>query len=138
MTRFNITLEDGVCLVLYAIQNMWGGEIFVPKIPSYRILDMAEAIGPKCRKEIVGIRPGEKIHEEMITETDSQNTIEFEKHYVIVPSYPTWDVASYSEAFMGSACPANFKYNSGANKEWLNVEQIRSLLCQHVDQTFVA
>src|SRR6266581_745323 len=103
MTRFNISLDDGVKLVLYALENMWGGEIFIPKIPSYRILDVADAIAPDCKKEVIGIRPGEKLHEEMITTTDAINTIEFEKYFVILPSIPLWDVNQFIESFGGKA-----------------------------------
>jgi len=136
MTRFNITLETGVNLVLFALENMWGGEIFIPKIPSYRIVDLAEAIAPECHKEFVGIRPGEKIHEEMITETDALNTIEFENYFVIFPSYPMWDVTLYRGAFNGSPCKPGFKYNSGTNTDFLTVAQIRDLLREHVDPDF--
>ncbi|GAM09655.1 UDP-N-acetylglucosamine 4,6-dehydratase [Geobacter sp. OR-1] len=136
MTRFSITLEEGVNLVYYAIENMWGGEIFVPKIPSYRILDLAEAIAPRCEKKVVGIRPGEKIHEEMITETDAINTIEFEKYFVILPSYPLWQVDDYVKAFNGQFCPHGFRYNSGENTEWLSVDEIRQLIVSHLDPEF--
>jgi UDP-N-acetylglucosamine 4,6-dehydratase (inverting) len=136
MTRFNITLQDGVELVLYALENMWGGEIFVPKIPSYRITDIADAIGPKCQKNIVGIRPGEKLHEEMITTTDSINTLEFEKYFVILPSIPLWNIDDFIEAFKGKRCTQGFNYNSGSNSEWLSVEQIRTLISEHVDPDF--
>ncbi|WP_423937094.1 UDP-N-acetylglucosamine 4,6-dehydratase (inverting) [Candidatus Deferrimicrobium sp.] len=136
MTRFNITLEEGVGLVLYALENMWGGETYVPKIPSYRIIDLAEAIAPGCRKEIVGIRPGEKLHEEMITLTDSIHTIEFEKYFVLLPSVSLWDTNEFMGTFRGSRCKEDFSYNSGANTDWLNVEQIRELVRSHVDPTF--
>lgn len=136
MTRFSITLEDGVNLVYYAIQHMWGGEIFVPKIPSYRITDLAEAIAPSCRMEHVGVRPGEKIHEEMITETDALNTVEFDNYFVILPSYPLWDQAKFMKTYNGRSCPPGFRYNSGENKEWLSVEQIRELVTLHVDPGF--
>lgn len=136
MTRFNITLEEGVALVLYALKNMWGGEIFVPKIPSYRILDVAEAIAPGCKKEIVGIRPGEKLHEEMITGTDALNTIEFEKYFVMLPSLPLWNVEEFKEAFNGRFCRCGFSYNSETNDEWLTVEQLRGLIKEHVDPEF--
>lgn len=136
MTRFNISLEDGVNLVLSAIEMMWGGEIFVPKIPSYKITDVAEAIGPNCRKEIVGIRPGEKLHEEMITETDGYNSLEFDRHFVILPSIPLFDVDEYDRVFGGRRCPEGFKYNSGTNTEWLSVEEIRQQIRDHVDPTF--
>jgi UDP-N-acetylglucosamine 4,6-dehydratase len=136
MTRFNITLEEGVGLVLYALENAWGGEIFVPKIPSYRITDLAEAIAPGCRKEIVGIRPGEKLHEEMITPTDALHTIEFEKYFVLLPSVPLWDIKEFMGSFHGSPCREDFSYVSGTNTDWLTVEQIRNLVRLHVDQTF--
>lgn len=137
MTRFNISLEDGVRMVLYALENAWGGEIFVPKIPSYRITDVAEAIGPDCRQEIVGVRPGEKLHEEMITETDSLNTIETERYYVITPSTPIWDVDEYMNAFNGQRVAEGFKYNSGTNTDWLTVSQLRDQIRQHVDPDFM-
>ncbi|MEK6744847.1 MAG: UDP-N-acetylglucosamine 4,6-dehydratase (inverting) [Nitrospirota bacterium] len=138
MTRFNISLEEGVDLVLYALENMWGGETFVPRIPSYRIVDVAAAVAPKARREIVGIRPGEKLHEEMITETDALNSLEFDRYYVILPSTPTWDVKKFREAFNGRPCPVGFRYNSGDNTEWLSVAQIRQLIRQHVDPAFTA
>jgi FlaA1/EpsC-like NDP-sugar epimerase len=130
MTRFNITLEDGVQLVMNALDVMWGGEIFVPKIPSYKILDVAKAVAPECQTTIVGIRPGEKLHEEMITETDSLNTVEFKDYFVILPSLPLWDVQKFTEAFGGKACEAGVSYNSGENNEWLSVDQLRELLLQ--------
>ncbi len=135
MTRFNISLGEGVNLVFYALTHMWGGEIFVPKIPSYRIDDLAEAIAPGCKRQVIGIRPGEKIHEEMITETDAIQTVEFDNHFVILPSMPLWDVDSFIEAFGGRRCPEGFKYSSGTNSEWLSVEQIRKLVAEHVDKT---
>ena len=129
MTRFNITLDEGVNMVLFALANMWGGEIFVPRIPSYRILDVAEAIAPGMEKRIVGIRPGEKIHEEMITETDAISTIEFEKHFVILPSFqPAWNIDEFRSHFKGSFCKEGFRYNSGENSEYLSVDQLRTLI----------
>ena len=136
MTRFNISLEEGIKMVVYALENAWGGEIFVPKIPSYRILDVAEAVDPSCKQEIVGIRPGEKLHEEMITETDSLNTIEFDQYYVITPSTPIWDPQKLMKAFNGKEVPLGFKYNSGTNTEWLSVNDIRNQIRQHVDPSF--
>lgn len=136
MTRFNITLEEGISLVLRALEIMWGGEIFVPKIPSYRIADVAEAIGPNCRQEIVGIRPGEKLHEEMVTETDALSTIEFDDYFVILPSLPLWDVEEFAQTYKGRPCPDGFSYNSGTNSEWLSVEQLRGLIHEHVDPGF--
>lgn len=137
MTRFNITLEDGVKLVLHALENMWGGEIFVPKIPSYKITDVARAIAPGCEQKIVGIRPGEKLHEEMITATDALCTVEFEKYFVILPSIPLWDVAKFTTAFNGKICEDGFSYNSGTNSQWLAIEEIRALVRSHVDSTFM-
>ncbi|MBT0653108.1 UDP-N-acetylglucosamine 4,6-dehydratase (inverting) [Geomobilimonas luticola] len=136
MTRFNITLEDGVKLVLYALENMWGGEIFVPKIPSYRINDVAEAIAPSSIKKIVGIRPGEKLHEEMITITDALCTVEFDKYFVILPSIQLWDVDKFVSTFNGKLCEDGFCYNSGTNSEWLSVDQIRELIKSHVEPDF--
>ncbi|BDA79208.1 UDP-N-acetylglucosamine 4,6-dehydratase (inverting) [Leptospira kobayashii] len=132
MTRFNITLSEGVDLVLFALENMWGGEVFVPKIPSYRILDVAEAIGPDCKKDIIGIRPGEKIHEEMITETDALNTLEFEKYFVILPSFqPTWSIDEFKKTFKGEFCKYGFRYNSGENSEWLSVPDLKKLISEN-------
>jgi UDP-N-acetylglucosamine 4,6-dehydratase/5-epimerase len=136
MTRFNITLEEGVNLVLFALENMQGGETFVPKIPSYRILDLAEALAPGSRREIIGIRPGEKLHEEMITETDSLNTIEFDRYFVIVPSMPLWDVEAYAKARGGRRCLFGYSYSSGSNSEWLSVEELRALVKRNVDLNF--
>lgn len=136
MTRFNITLEEGVNLVLYALGNMWGGEIFVPKIPSYKITDVAQAIAPKCEMKIVGIRPGEKLHEEMITMTDALSTVEFEKYFVILPSVQLWDVDKFASTYNGRLCEDGFCYNSGTNSEWLSIEQIRELIRVHVAPDF--
>jgi len=137
MTRFNITLEEGVELVLKTLNTMEGGEIFVPKIPSYRIMDVAQAIGPQCRKEVTGIRAGEKIHEEMITETDGLNTLEFDDHYVILPATKFNRIEQYSQKHGGRPRPDGFSYNSGTNTQWLTVEQLRDLIKEHVDPDFV-
>ncbi|MEO6054532.1 MAG: UDP-N-acetylglucosamine 4,6-dehydratase (inverting) [Chthoniobacterales bacterium] len=137
MTRFNITLQQGVELVMEALEQMRGGEIFVPKIPSYRITDVADAVAPKCRRENTGIRPGEKLHEEMITETDGLNTVEFDRHFVIQPNMPEWDPAEYIKTTGGKPCTYGFKYSSGDNTEWLSVDEIRRLIVEHVDPTFV-
>ena len=136
MTRFNISLEEGVDMVMNALETMWGGEIFVPKIPSYRITDVAQAIAPEAKTVNVGIRPGEKLHEEMVTATDAISTVEFDKYFVILPSMPLWDVDEFMCAFNGNRCPDGFSYNSGTNTDWLSVEQIRKLICEHVDPTF--
>ena len=133
MTRFNISLEDGVRLVLKALEVMWGGEIFVPKIPSYRIMDVAKAVDSGCRIEIVGIRPGEKLHEEMITATDALNTIEFKDYYVILPSMQLWNTERWKAQCEGRPCPEGFAYNSGTNTEWLSVEQLQELIYTHLN-----
>lgn len=138
MTRFNITLEEGVKMVLHAIENAWGGELFVPKIPSYKILDVATAIAPNCKNELVGIRPGEKLHEEMITETDSLCTYDCGKYYVIAPAVPIWDMEKWIKTFDAKKVPEGFKYNSGTNDEWLSVETIRDLIRKHIDPSFTA
>lgn len=135
MTRFNITLEDGVKLVLFALDTMLGGEIFVPKIPSYRITDLAEAIAPGCKCEIVGIRPGEKLHEEMITENDAMTTLEFDKYFIMLPSIRKTDRLAAVE-HSGVPCSPGFRYNSGENTDWLSVEQLRALIQKHVDPSF--
>jgi len=136
MTRFNISLEEGVDLVLHAMENAWGGEIFVPKIPSYRIMDVATAIGPECEHKIIGVRPGEKIHEEMITESDSFNTIDMGKYYVILPQKTEWDREKYMKMHNAKPVEVGFKYNSGTNEEWLSVEQIRKIVKEQVDPNF--
>ncbi|MGF1637081.1 MAG: UDP-N-acetylglucosamine 4,6-dehydratase (inverting) [Cyclobacteriaceae bacterium] len=136
MTRFNISLDEGVAMVFHALEKAWGGEIFVPKIPSYRILDLAEAVAPTCKTELVGIRPGEKLHEEMITETDALNTVEIDKYYVILPSIPIWDVEAFKKTFNASYVDEGFSYNSGDNEQFLSVEEIRQQILQHVDPEF--
>lgn len=137
MTRFNISLEDAVHLVFYALENAWGGEIFVPKIPSYRILDVAKAIGPNCKVDIIGIRPGEKLHEEMVTVTDAHNTLELEKYYVICPRLNFgWNREDFVQTFNAKTVPADFSYNSGENDDWLDVEAIRAQIKRHVDSNF--
>jgi len=140
MTRFNITLEQGVELVFHALENALGGEIFVPKIPSYRVTDVAAAIGPDCEHPVVGIRPGEKIHEEMVTEADAPNTIETESNYVILPSLFGRSFAEvqrhYCDHHRGRPLTEGFRYCSGTNHDWLDVEQLRELIRQHVDPGF--
>ncbi|EJL6289645.1 UDP-N-acetylglucosamine 4,6-dehydratase (inverting) [Vibrio cholerae] len=137
MTRFNISLQDGVNMVMYALGNHLGGEIFVPKIPSYKILDIAKAIAPECEIKIVGIRPGEKLHEEMITDTDSLNTIDLGKYYAILPSVSfTYTEAEYLKHHKAEKVPFGFKYNSGTNTQWESVESLRELIKEHVDPNF--
>lgn len=136
MTRFNISLEDGCEMVFFAIANAWGGEIFVPKIPSYKIIDVAEAIGPNCKQEIIGIRPGEKLHEEMITVSDSFNTLDLGKYYAILPQKPVFNVDDYINEFKAIKVPQGFSYNSGDNTEWETIEGLRDLVKIHVDPNF--
>lgn len=140
MTRFNISLDGGVDLVLHALEHSLGGEIYIPKIPSYRITELAEAVAPACTQTIVGIRPGEKLHEEMITTSDAPNTIETDKNYVIVPMLYQESrddlMARYAAHHRGKPVPSDFSYNSGENSEWLSAEQIRELIREHVDPDF--
>ena len=137
MTRFNISLSEGVAMVLWAIENALGGEVFVPKIPSYRITDVAEAIGPSCEKLITGIRPGEKIHEEMITASDSVTTIDLGAYYAILPSDGLVQLRYQEADNCSSTVPLGFAYNSGSNPEFLSVGQLRELIREHVDSTFL-
>ena len=120
MTRFNISLEDGVEMVIWAIENALGGEIFVPKIPSYRIETVAQAISPSAKLDYLGVRPGDKLHEEMITESDSYNTIEFNRYYAILSSDAKKE--KYLGHFNASEVPQGFKYNSGTNRSgWMRM-----------------
>ena len=132
MTRFNITLAEGVDMVLWAIENALGGEILVPKIPSYRILDVAEAIAPECPHDVIGVRPGEKIHEEMITESDSFNTVDLGRYYAILPSADEAFRAKYLVSPEVKQVLPGFSYNSGANSDFLTVAQLRELIGRHV------
>ncbi|MEO8414434.1 MAG: UDP-N-acetylglucosamine 4,6-dehydratase (inverting) [Ginsengibacter sp.] len=128
MTRFNISLKAGVDMVLYTLENAWGGELFVPKIPSYNILDVAKAIGPDCEHSITGIRPGEKIHEEMITASDSFSTYDLGKYYAILPQVPVWDMKKFIDHFNAVKVPEGFSYGSGTNSEWLSIEELQRLI----------
>jgi UDP-N-acetylglucosamine 4,6-dehydratase len=136
MTRFNISLQGGVDMVMHALEHAWGGELFVPKIPSYRITEVAEAIGPECEKPIVGIRPGEKVHEEMITASDSFYTYDLGKYYTILPVTHQWKLDEYIKTFQAKKVELGFSYNSGDNKEWETVESLRELIKRHVDSSF--
>ena len=137
MTRFNISLIDGVNMVMYALENHLGGEIFIPKIPSYKILDVAEAVAPKCQIYNVGIRPGEKLHEEMITDTDSLNTIDMGKYYAILPAV---SFATSEEEFIlhhnAKKVQVGFRYNSGTNDDWETVDTIREKIKKHINQDY--
>lgn len=138
MSRFNISLEQGVDLVFYALDKSFGGEIFVPKLPSYNIMELAKALAPKAKTEIVGIRPGEKIHEDMITTSDALNTIEYKTHFVIYPTVDFWNKKSEEMVKSGEAkrVPEAFGYNSGSNSEWLDADQIRKLMKEYIDPNF--
>jgi UDP-N-acetylglucosamine 4,6-dehydratase (inverting) len=143
MTRFNISLQEGVDMVLWALENAQGGEIFVPKIPSYRITDVATAIGPDCKQELVGIRPGEKVHEEMITSSDSPNTVDLGHYYAILPAAggpqsSGLSLDQYCKTSGATPLPQGFSYNSGDNPVFLSVAEIRALIREHVDAGFVA
>lgn len=136
MTRFNISLADGVNMVLHALEHAWGGELFVPKIPSYRITDLAKAIGPQCEHPVIGIRPGEKIHEEMITSSDSFTTYDLGRYYVILPQVPNWKLSEYRTAFGAEPVEEGFNYTSGGNPEFLSIEELRSLIDQHTNPIY--
>jgi UDP-N-acetylglucosamine 4,6-dehydratase len=136
MTRFNIPLEEGVEMVFWALEHALGGEILVPKIPSYRISDVAEAIGPSCKQEIVGIRPGEKLHEEMITSSDSPHTIDLGDYFAILGSGAVNKLPSYLKALKANPVMPGFAYESGSNPDFLTVEQIRSLIKTHLNPEF--
>jgi UDP-N-acetylglucosamine 4,6-dehydratase (inverting) len=136
MTRFNISLQEGADLVIHAMEHAWGGEIFVPKIPSYKITEVAKAIGPECKIDVIGIRPGEKIHEEMITESDSFTTYDLGKYYAILPQVPSFNMPEYIKNFNAKKVTEGFKYNSGQNTEWVDAEALRKLIKVHVDPNF--
>ncbi|WP_294079535.1 UDP-N-acetylglucosamine 4,6-dehydratase (inverting) [Proteiniphilum sp. UBA5384] len=138
MTRFNIPIEGGIDMILFALENAWGGEIFIPKIPSYKIMELAEAVAPNCQTKVVGIRPGEKIHEEMITASDSFHTYDLGTYYTILPQIPTWNVDDYIKHFNAKPVPVGFSYNSGENEEWETVDTIREKIKQYLDPNFVA
>jgi UDP-N-acetylglucosamine 4,6-dehydratase len=142
MTRFNISLEGGVDLVMFALEKAIGGEIYVSKLSSYLLPDVATAIAPGCEQRIVGIRPGEKLHEEMITSSDSFNTIELDNHYIICPTNLNYQgitkqsYLTHYEAENACEVPVGFSYNSGDNTEWLTVEDIRDIVREHIDPNF--
>lgn len=136
MTRFNISLQDGCEMVFYAIDQAWGGEIFVPKIPSYKIVDVATAIAPNCTQEEVGIRPGEKLHEEMITVSDSFTTYDLGKYYSILPQTPNFNLDNYIKHFNAKSVEQGFSYNSGENDQWETIDGLRELIKIYVDPTF--
>jgi len=132
MTRFWITLEQGVGFVLKCLERMEGGEIFVPKIPSMRIVDLAKGIAPDCRLEIVGIRPGEKLHEVMVPEDDARNTLEYDDYFAILPPYHEWDSNAYKDRLGGRPCPDGFKYSSDTNTWWLTADELQQIIGQRI------
>lgn len=136
MTRFNISLDGGVDLVMWALNNAEGGEILVPKIPSYRVTDVATAIAPSAEQQIIGIRPGEKIHEEMITASDSPNTVDMGEYYAILPPGDADVVDRYCRDRGATRVPPGFCYESGTNEHFLTVEEIRKLIREHIDPAF--
>ena len=137
MTRFNISLQSGVDLVMHALKHHLGGEIFIPKIPSYKILDVVEAIAPGCKTEVIGIRPGEKLHEEMITDTDSLNTIDLGRYYAILPSVSfNYSEEQYIQHHNAEKVPFGFRYNSGTNNEWETSDTLRQAIIDHVNPNF--
>lgn len=138
MTRFNISLQEGVDMVLWSLENAWGGEVLVPKIPSYRITDVAQAIGPECERPIIGVRPGEKIHEEMITASDSFNTVDMGKYYAILPMGAKYSMQDYCEQAGATPVQHGFSYDSGSNTHFLTTEELRHLIKTHVDPTHTA
>jgi UDP-N-acetylglucosamine 4,6-dehydratase (inverting) len=138
MTRFNISLEDGVNMVLWSIEHAWGGEILVPKIPSYRITDVAEAVAPAARQRVIGIRPGEKLHEEMITASDSPHTVDLGRYYAILSAGADYSIEDYCARMKGHRVQPGFSYDSGNNGEFLTVPQLRALIDKHVERPDVA
>lgn len=125
MTRFWITLEQGVRFVIHCLEVMHGGEVFVPKIPSMNILDLIEAVAPKCEVKEIGIRPGEKLHEVLVSEDEARQTVEMEDMYVIKPFHPWWDEDNWSGA---STLPDGFRYGSDTNNQWLSVNELYDLI----------
>ncbi len=136
MTRFNIPIEGGVEMVFHSLFNAWGGEIFIPKIPSYKILDLAEAIAPNSKIRLVGIRPGEKIHEEMITSADSLNTYDLGKYYVILPNETKWNLKKFIKIHNATKVKEGFKYNSGENSDWETVSSLREKIKKFINPNF--
>ena len=129
MTRFWLTLDQAVELVVNAFGHMQGGEIFVPKIPSMKIMDLAEAIAPECEIEIIGIRPGEKLHEALITEEEGRNTVDYNGMYVVLPNYSWWTRKNYSS---GRKLPEGFTYTSNKNEQWLSVDDLKEIIYEVV------
>lgn len=136
MTRFNITLQGGVDMVMHALKESQGGELYIPKIPSYRIMDVAEAVAPECEKKIIGLRAGEKVHEEMITTSDSYQTYDFGPYYIMLPAVASWDMNEFILKSKAKKVPEGFSYSSDKNTEWETIESLRSLIKEHLDPNF--
>ena len=130
MTRFSITLRQSVDFVLRCLKDMRGGEVFVPKLPSYRLMDIAKAIAPDARIDVVGIRAGEKLHEVMVPRDEARRTLAFASRFVIQPDHPWWDSEDYLKSIGGNPCVPGFAYCSGTNDEWLSVEDLRALAAE--------
>jgi UDP-N-acetylglucosamine 4,6-dehydratase/5-epimerase len=137
MTRFLITLDQAVQFVLNCINKMSGGEIFIPKMPSVRVTDLARVIGPTCEQEIIGIRPGEKLHETLVSEDDAHWTVELQDQYVILPIYSYWNKKADNSVPFGVPCRDGFRYSSDTNDAWLSDPEIRNLVSQ-VESDFAA
>lgn len=137
MTRFNISLDEGVEMVFWALEHALGGEILIPKIPSYRIEDVAEAVAPSCRQEIVGVRPGEKLHEEMVTSSDSPNTLDLGDYFAILGANAQKQREAYTQAMKAIGVKDGFSYDSGTNTDFLSVQDIRTLIKRHINPEFV-
>tara|TARA_A100001035_G_scaffold280316_1_gene285461 strand:+ start:1888 stop:2907 length:1020 start_codon:yes stop_codon:yes gene_type:complete len=137
MTRFNISIDEGIDMVIWSINNSLGGEIFVPKIPSYKVIDVANAIGPNCKKDIVGIRPGEKVHEQLISHADSYSTIDLENYYAILPGDGIL-LKKYKKLKIAfKKVKKDFIYDSGKNERFLTIQEIRDLIKFNIDPNFV-
>lgn len=132
MTRFWITLEHGVRFVITCTQNMLGGEIFVPKIPSMKMIDLARALAPDCRHQLIGIRPGEKLHEVLVSDDEARNSKELPEMFVIQPHHPWWEIANWGEA---SSLPDGFRYSSDSNNDWLSDDALMELIKASVKPT---
>ena len=132
MPRINITLNEGVYFVLFCLKKMLGGEIFVPKIPSYKVIDVAKAVSSKNKIKIIGIRPGEKLHEEMISQNDNKNTVEHKNYFVILPNSEFIGKEKKKKYLKlnktGKTCSDEFSYNSKNNKDYLSVNQLKRLI----------
>lgn len=135
MTRFWITLERGVEFVIESLERMNGGEIYIPKIPSMNIMDLAQAIAPECKTTVEGIRPGEKLHEVMVPEDDARRAVEYEDRYVILPDFHQWTGESTSTPMNGGKrCPEGFRYSSDTNTEWLSAEDLREMIALRIEK----